>query len=259
MTRSTPPNWGRLRERGTSSVTLANAKPASGTFLALLTNAEREGLEALASRRRFARGAMLMLQGETGRAMLLLEGRVKVELVDEEGHATLLSIRDPGDVLGELALVDREPHVATVSALEPVVALEMAAAALRAHLEHTPRVAVALLEVIVRRFREATARRSELARLDTTGRLAARIVELVDRYGEPVDADLTTVLSPLSREELAAWTGASRASFARALHDLVETGWVQTEGRTLLVRDLAALRGRALSPSGGDTHLTVPR
>jgi CRP-like cAMP-binding protein len=81
--------------------------------------------------------------------------------------------------------------------------------------------------VIVRRFGEATAKRSELARLDTMGRLAARIVELVDRYGEPVDADVTTVVSPLSRVEFAAWTGASRAGVARALHELVETGWVR--------------------------------
>ena len=156
----------------------------------------------------------------------------------------LLSIRDPGDVLDELGLIDGLPRIATVTALEPVEALVTAAETLRVHLETTPRVAVALLEVVTRRFRETTLKRSQFSASDTMGRLAARIVELAERYGEPSDEGVT-VTSPLSREDLAAWTGASRAGVAHALHALRELGWVHTERRALLVRDLQALRARA--------------
>lgn len=76
------------------------------------------------------------------------------------------------------------------------------------------------------------------------GRLAARIVELAERYGQPSEAAIT-VVSPLSREELAAWTGASRAGVAHALREFRELGWVDTERRTLIVRDIQALRARA--------------
>ncbi len=76
------------------------------------------------------------------------------------------------------------------------------------------------------------------------GRLAARILELAERYGQPSGAAIT-VISPLSREELAAWTGASRAGVAHALQGLRELGWVHTERRTLIVRDVQALRARA--------------
>jgi CRP-like cAMP-binding protein len=86
--------------------------------------------------------------------------------------------------------------------------------------------------------------RSQFAALDTVGRLAARIVELADRYGERTK-DGVTVATPLSQEELAAWIGTSRAGVAHALHALRELGWVQMERRGVLVRDLQALRTRA--------------
>jgi CRP-like cAMP-binding protein len=76
------------------------------------------------------------------------------------------------------------------------------------------------------------------------GRLAARILELADRYGEPAGTDVR-VISPLSREDLAGWTGASRAGVAHALRELRELGWVHTERRTLIVRDIDELRTRA--------------
>ncbi|HEY7933442.1 MAG TPA: Crp/Fnr family transcriptional regulator [Solirubrobacteraceae bacterium] len=217
----------------------------SGTFLALLDPPERDALHSLGIRRAFPRGVALMFQHEPGeRVMLLLAGRVKVTRVAGDGREMLLSIRDPGDVLGELALIDDEPRLATVTALEPVQALIISPSTFRQHLESTPRVAVALLEVVTRRFRETTLKRSQSTQSDTMGRLAARILELADRYGEPAGTDVR-VISPLSREDLAGWTGASRAGVAHALRELRELGWVHTERRTLIVRDIDELRTRA--------------
>ncbi len=217
----------------------------SGTFLALLDRRERDALHSLGVRRAFPRGAALMFEHEPGeRVMLLLAGRVKVTRVGGDGREMLLSIRDPGDVLGELALVDDEPRLATVTALEPVQALTIPPSTFRRHLETTPRVAVALLEVVTRRFRETTLKRSQSTQSDTMGRLAARILELADRYGEQAGTDVR-VVSPLSREELAAWTGASRAGVAQALRELRELGWVHTERRMLIVREIHELRTRA--------------
>jgi CRP/FNR family cyclic AMP-dependent transcriptional regulator len=218
---------------------------APGNFLGLLNNDERAALNELGVRRSFQRGAVLMFQNEPDAGVaLLLAGRVKVTRVDHDGHEIMLSIRDPGDVLGELALVDGEPHIATVTALEHVEALVTSADTFRHHLETTPRVAVALLEVVTRRFRETTLKRAQFSELDTMGRLAARIVELAERYGEATD-DGVRVTSPLSREDLAAWTGASRAGVAHAFQALRELDWVRTERRELRLRDVQALRARA--------------
>src|SRR6516164_435937 len=155
------------------------AGAVSGTFLSLLDDAEPAALLELGTHRGFPRGAVLMYEGEPGeRVMILEEGRVKVTRVEPGGHETMLSIRDPGDVVGEVSLIDERPRLATVTALERVRTLVIASSVFRAHLERTPRVAVALLEVEMRRFRETTLKRSQFAASDTIGRLAARIVEL---------------------------------------------------------------------------------
>jgi CRP-like cAMP-binding protein len=216
-----------------------------GTFAAELTESERERLRELGVERSFPRRAVLMFQGEPDdRVALIVGGRVKVSRTSEQGDDLLLSIRDPGDLLGELAFIGGGERVATVSALEPVTAWVIPAGAFRAHLERTPRVAFVLLEVVARRLRQATLERLQLGTLDTMGRLAARLVALVDRYGEP-DGDGAVVELPLSREELASWTGASRAGLAEAMRQMRELGWIEAERQRLTVRNLPALRARA--------------
>jgi CRP-like cAMP-binding protein len=160
-----------------------------------------------------------------------------VTRTDEHGRDLLLSIRDPGDVLGELAFIDGQSRVASVTSLDQVRALVMPAALFRRHLETTPRVAVVLLEIVARRFRDSTVQRSQLGTLDTMARLATRIVELAERYGVSTEDGVSVVEMPISR--------ASRAGLADALRRLRELGWVQTDGRRLIVLDIDALRARA--------------
>ncbi len=223
----------------------SNATVVAGSFVALLDQAEREALYSLGIRRTFPRGALLMFEQEPGeRVMILLAGRVKISRVADDGREVLVGIRDPGDVLGELAFVDDHPRIASATALEEVEAVVMPASTFRVHLESTPRVAVALLEVVTRRVRDATVKLSQAGTSDVIGRLAARIVELAERYGSASD-DGVVIALPLSQEELAAWTGASRAGVAHALQTLRTLGWVQTARGSMVVRDLDALKARA--------------
>jgi CRP-like cAMP-binding protein len=217
-----------------------------GTFLARLTAPQRADLERIGVIRDFPAGSALMFQLEPDdRVMVLLRGRVKVTRIEHDGRELLLSIRDPGDLLGELAFIGNQPRVATVTALEPVRALVVPAGAFRDHLTTTPQLAVVLLEIVARRFYDTTVQRSHFGALDTMGRLAARILELAERYGEPLDGTAVSITSPISREDLAAWTGASRAGVAEAFRQLRELDWIEAERSTLIVRDIDALRSRA--------------
>jgi CRP/FNR family transcriptional regulator, cyclic AMP receptor protein len=217
----------------------------AGTFLSRLTPDERESVEALGRPTSFPRGSVIMFEGEPEeRLVLVLAGRVKVTRNGPDGREVILGIRDPGDLLGELSFIDRQPRSATVVALEPVQALLMPGSSFREHLEKTPRVALVLLEVVAGRFREATRNRLQFAALDTMGRLSARILELAERYGEHVNGSIEVRL-PLSQEELASWTGASRTGVAQALQSLRELNWLETQRGRMTVRDPEALRARA--------------
>jgi CRP-like cAMP-binding protein len=95
------------------------------------------------------------------------------------------------------------------------------------------------------RLRDADVKRIGFAASDTVGRVASRLVELADRFGEEDERGETLITLPLTQEELAAWCGSSREATAKALQTLRSLGWVETARRRITVHDLASLRARA--------------
>jgi CRP/FNR family cyclic AMP-dependent transcriptional regulator len=215
--------------------------PAIG-FLGVLDPEQLEALHERGIHRRFRKGQAIFHEGGTSdRVVILLSGRVKVSTTTEEGRDVVLAFRGPGDMLGELSAIDGEPRSATVEAIEPVEALALGATDFRSFLVAHPDVALLLLRMLSRRLRDADRKRVEFAAHDTVGRVAARLVELAERYGEPVKRGLQIGL-PISQEELAGWTGASREAAAKALHQLRELGLIRTERRRIIVLDDQGLR-----------------
>ena len=85
-------------------------------------------------------------------------------------------------------------------------------------------------------MREADRRRLEFSTLDTLARVATRLLELTERFGEPVAGGICVEL-PLVQEDLARWCGASRESTVKALRTLRDLGVVTTARRTVTVHD----------------------
>jgi CRP-like cAMP-binding protein len=218
----------------------------AGDFLGLLEPRERETLLDRSRERRFAPGERLLHEGSPGESVLLLRsGRVKATRTTGEGREVVLGFRGPGDLVGELSVIDGRARSSSVTALEPVEALAVPAGDFRRALERYPSVALALLETMSRRWRDADLKRIEFGASDTVGRVAARLVELAERWGEQQAGSLTITL-PLSQEELAGWAAASRAGVASALQTLRELGWIETERRRITVLDLDSLRRRSV-------------
>lgn len=218
-----------------------NGAPEEG-FLEQLADADRRALLERGVRRRFAAGAALAHQRQAPeRVLLLLEGHVKVMAVDEEGREALLALRGPGDLLGELSALDGLPLSASIVALEQVEALALPAGAFQAFLAERSGAAMLLLRMLAGRLRDADAKRAEFARADTIGRLAARLLELASGHGEDDGEGRVRIALPLSQDDLAGWTGASREAVGRALATLRGCGWVETGRRRIVVCDRDAL------------------
>lgn len=225
----------------------AAAAPADGgRFLDTLSDADLALLHERGVRRRFAKGAALFHERQVSdRVMFVFEGRVKIVSVAEDGRETVLAFRGPGEVLGELSAIDGQPRSASVIAVDPVEALVLPSADFRAFLERTPRATLFLLERLITRLREADLKRIEFGTSDTIGRVAARLVELADRYGRADGTGGTVIDLPITQEELASWVGSSREGVNKALHTLRGLRWVETERRAITVLDMEALRRRA--------------
>ena len=217
----------------------------TGGFLQGLTADQQASLSALSTKRRFPKGSTLLSEGDlSGRVMLLSSGLVKICNFTADGKEVVLELRGPGQVLGELAAIDGQPISASVLALEEVEVLVLSAKDFKNFLFESPGAAVALLEMTVARLREGDRRRAEFGALDAVTRVAARLVEMADRFGEET-SDGTRITVPLSQEELAGWIGASRESVTKALQALRSRGLIETHRRGITVLDIDKLRLRS--------------
>ena len=219
--------------------------PPAGEFLALLNEADRQDLEAIGRRQTADRGDVLLARGEVGDRVLVVEtGRVKVSVTTSSGREVVLTFRGPGSLMGDQSLIDESPRSATVTAVEPVTVLIIAASAFRGYLASHPNVTLAMLATLSGRLRESDRRLAEYSAADTLGRICARLVELCEQEGHD-ESLVVQITLPITQEELAGWTGASIEATAKALRQLRSLGWVATGRRSIEVTDLASLRGRA--------------
>lgn len=211
-------------------------------FLSLLAPEDRAALEAAAARKAFRRGTVILHRGDdpTG-VLVLLEGHVKIAAAGADARDAVLGFRGPGDLVGELGAIDGERRSADVIALEPVVALALARSDFQRLASANPGIESALLRVVTGRLRQADGDLAAMGAHDVLGRVVRRLAELCERYGADCDAGVAITL-PLTQEELAGWTGASREAVTKALTTLRGLGWVETRRRELVVTDLETLR-----------------
>ena len=210
-----------------------------------LDDASLEALERRCETRRFQEGAVVVSEDEPGEALfVLVAGKVKVVLYGESGREVILSIfSKPGDLFGEMALLDDAPRSATVAAMEPSTLLALCRSDFRAHVDRHPSIAVQVMAELSRRLRRADAIIGDLALLDVFGRLAAKLRALAESDGEETEAGILIRQRP-TQAEIAAMIGTSRETVSRALSELARRGDVVMSGKRLLIR-----RGSLLGPA----------
>jgi CRP-like cAMP-binding protein len=215
-------------------------------FVDALIEEEAADLHAAGRRRAYGANVTLFHEGDdAGPVVVLLSGRVKVATIGGAGREAIMAVRGPGDLVGELSAIDNGPRSGTVTTLEAVEALLVPGSAFAALLERRPRIALVILRMIAERLRYADAQQTQFATHDVVGRVAQRLVELGERFGETADDGRIEIALPLSQEELAAWTGSSREAVSKALQLLRSLRIVETGRKHVTVLDPDALRRRA--------------
>ncbi|SRR5258708_22220659 len=130
----------------------------------LFSKLQKKELQVLAKscqERKYSAGTIIFSQGDTGVGLYVLKsGKARITLASEPGKAEgELAIVGPGDVLGEMALLDDLPRSASVTAIDEVTALLLPVWEFRSLLRNHPDIALSLLSVLSRRLREAERRK----------------------------------------------------------------------------------------------------
>jgi CRP-like cAMP-binding protein len=225
---------------------MAMAAPESATltFADALTPTDRAALAEAGTVRHYNAGEALLLQGQPlDRVLVVLRGRVKVVATAVDGTEVMLALRGAGDLVGEVATVEETEGAASVIALEPASARQLTTVEFRRFLDRHPGAALALVRVLAGRLRDADRQRVQYAATTVLERLAAALVGLAERYGQPAGDHAVRIELRLTRSELATLVAASPESVDRAWRSLRQRGVVGRDGgRHLVVLDLGALR-----------------
>lgn len=215
---------------------------------ALFAHVEPMALRVLAGamvRRRFRRNEVIFHQGDPGDSLhVVASGAVKIVLPSPEGEEAIIATLRPGDFFGELALLDRAPHSATATAVEPVETMSLARAPFQQLLDADRGLRMALLSGLAAELRRLTGQVEELHFLDLAGRLAMRLVRLA-RDRDPSVGGEVRLDWPFTQSDLAAMIGGTRQSVNKLLSHLVQDGLLLIEHDTLVIHDLHALAERA--------------
>jgi len=187
-------------------------------------------------------GATIFNEGDSSTSVYaIVSGRVRIEVSTPSGNRLVIAAKGPGEIFGEFGALDGAPRSASALAVEPVFLVQLATAGFLELLEREPTLSVSLLQTLSGQLRQAVRRVTLRNSADTTTRLAHRLADLADRFGEYNDETIDIELT-ITQDDLAGWIGATRESTARSLRSLRERGLVTTGRKRISVPDVEALR-----------------
>ena len=204
-------------------------------LFSMLTTSQAASVADAVVKRRFKRGEPIVEQGKKSNALsIILTGRARVITTDSRGREVILATMRPGDYVGEMSLIDDEPHSATVSAEIQTDTLVLSRVEFARCMPENDSMSYAVLRGLVKRLRHADRKIESLALMDVYGRVARALLEsaTVDGAGSAVIRD------KVSRQDLAKMVGASREMVSRVMKDLEERGFIETrDDGSLLVKE----------------------
>ena len=194
-------------------------------------------LATMCHRKHLDAGEVLFQKGDSGDGLFgVRRGQVRIETGTDRGSRLTLNVLGPGDLFGEVGLLDGQPRTADAIAAEPSELFVLRRSEFLQFLESEPRVAIRVIELLCQRVRWISERVEETALMPLSARLARRLCALAEDFG----AELS-----ISQEQLGVYVGAARESVNRLLQEWQRAGIVELRRGRILMKDLERLAARA--------------
>ena len=215
---------------------------ASHELFSRFSPAEIERLVSFSHARAYGAGEVIFEKGSPGQGLMaVLSGRVRISSPSPEGREIVLNIIHPGQIFGEIALLDGKERTADATAMEACELLILERRDFVPFLEKHPDICLRLIAVLCERLRRKTEQVEDVLFLDLQARLAKTLLHLVDAHGRPVSNGVA-LGAKLSQRDLANMIGASRESVNRQLSLWEEEGLISRDRGAITILDSAALQ-----------------
>lgn len=175
-------------------------------------------LAPLLHRKTFAARSTMMAVDQRGEAVyFIVSGTVRVHVERPDGDDIVIAILGPGEMVGEMSLLDGRGRSANVTTLDKTECLWMDGAAFRNALRNSAELSFAFAKLLAARIRLANEQIQALAALDVEARVARQLLALAARYGQAKKDGSIEIPIRLTQTDLSATIAASREQTNKVL------------------------------------------
>ncbi len=208
-------------------------KPVS--FFSYLTKENLHLIKSHCKELSFPPGSVILQQEEQSFDLyIIVDGRVRVSLMNPEGREVVVDILEKGDFFGELSFLDNRSRSAMVTALAEVKIMFIERDAFRRIVRENSDIAINLLSVMASRLRKANEMIETLTFLDVAGRVAKTLTELARQNGEVMPNGFIRVQCP-THQTIANQIGASREAVTKAMKSFVSNRLIALDGKDIII------------------------
>ncbi|MEJ2613718.1 MAG: Crp/Fnr family transcriptional regulator [Ignavibacteriaceae bacterium] len=194
-----------------------------------------EKISKLGIRKSFKKDSVVLFEHETGTALfVIVDGKVKVSRVSDDGKEVILTILGESDFFGEMAILDGLSRSANVTAMEDSELFIIQRSEFLELLNVHPEVSIALLQELTQRLRSADMKIKSISLKDAEGKVATVILQLADDVGKIKQGTVEIEKLPF-QHDLANMAGTSRETISRTLHTFAKKGLVELDGSKLRI------------------------
>ena len=163
---------------------------------------------------------VLLLAGDAGDGCYRVEdGLLKVAMVSRSGSERILALLGPGNIVGELSIIDDLPRSASVVAVRPTSLSFLSRTAFEQFAKEHPEIYKSLVKLLAARLRETDGTIAAGSFLPLKGRVACTLLELAENFGQDVGSGRIVIHQKIGQGDLAAMAGIARENVSRILND----------------------------------------
>jgi len=197
----------------------------------------------------FKRGAMIAAKGDTGNNLFaVLSGTVKISSSSPDGRNAILNLIGPGEIFGEIAVLDGAPRSADAIANTNCELYIIDRRDFLPFVRSQPALAMKFIELLCARLRWTSQQVEQVILRNLPGRLANALIGLTEK--RKLDSANRTIA--ITQQEVSEMVGMTRESINKQLRAWSARNWVRLEHGAIVVLDSASLRD--LAESGADTE-----
>ncbi len=167
---------------------------------------------------------LFVQEDEPDGCYIILEGTLKVSVINEEGEECILAALGDGDLLGEMGLIDEAPRSATITALKTTRLAFLSTTSFFDLAERHTQIYRHLLHLVCSRLRSTNDCFQMRQNTGLDGRLAHTLLRLADGFGNPLEGERVMIFHKFTQSDLGDMVGAARENISRQLNQWCRDG-----------------------------------